>query len=334
MKIFLTNIPAFYKINLYNELSSYTPIIVLFTGIGGGNRNADFISGIIKFDYVLLHGNLLSKFLQFYCVLKNNKYDELIIGGWENVICLLAPFFSRKILNSCVIESSSYESQSAGLKGLIKRLYLKRIHRVYASGISQARLARNLGFDSDIELTGGCGLLNYVAQPAFIPRKIVENFIYVGRLTDVKNLKLLINVFNEYDKLKLSIIGFGEQEEELKAMAKENVHFVGAVDNKLLPKFYQNSDVFILPSKSEPWGLVVEEALNNGCPVIVSDRVGCREALVNDCNGIVFKYDSENSLRECIDRITNVEYYNILRKNVSLLDFKQRAKRQVDVYLE
>ena len=334
MKIFLTNIPAFYKINLYNEISRQIPVMVLFTGIGGGRRNADFVSGVMTFDNVALHGNFLSKLIQLYGIIRKYKYEEFIIGGWENYICLVAPFISKKSKNACVIESSEYESQTAGIKGLIKRLYLKRIHRVYASGISQARLVCDLGFYSEIKLTGGCGLLNYVNQPLYVPRRIVRNFIYVGRLTDVKNLKLLVNVFNEYDKYRLTIVGFGEQEDELKAIAKKNIIFAGAVDNKSLPKLYQDADVFILPSKSEPWGLVVEEALNNGCPVIVSDRVGCREALVNSNNGLVFKYDSVASLKESIDIITKVEYYNNLRKNVSLLDFKHRAKRQVDVYLE
>ncbi len=86
----------------------------------------------------------------------------------------------------------------------------------------------------------------------------------------------------------LEVFDFVLTEEELKAMAKQNVHFLGAINNKELSGYYQKMDVFVLPSLIEPWGLVVEEALNNGLPVIVSDRVGCAEEIIDESNGIVF----------------------------------------------
>lgn len=107
-----------------------------------------------------------------------------------------------------------------------------------------------------------------------------------------ERFNLVVEVFqrlkNTLPSLRLTIVGFGEQEDELRALAGANVTFAGAVNNKRLPEIYQAHDVFILPSKSEPWGLVVEEALNNGMPVIVSDRVGCHKALINAQNGLVF----------------------------------------------
>lgn len=53
-------------------------------------------------------------------------------------------------------------------------------------------------------------------QPSFIYKTQIRNFLYVGRLSEEKNLKLLIDVFNSLPDLKLNIIGFGPQEEVLK----------------------------------------------------------------------------------------------------------------------
>lgn len=220
-----------------------------------------------------------------------------------------------------------------GVKGKIKRFFMRRIRRVYASGISQARLAKNLGFVGEIKLTGGCGILNYVKQPKYEPRQDVKNFLYVGRLAEEKNLKLLIEAFNDMPELKLKIIGFGSKESELKVLAKDNIIFTGAIDNKDLSQHYCKADVFVLPSNAEPWGLVVEEALNNGCPVIVSDRVGCREALVSDKVGIVFQHDSIEALKDIIRKITETDYYNYLRKNISMMNFDCRARKQVETYI-
>lgn len=90
---------------------------------------------------------------------------------------------------------------------------------------------------------------------------------------------MLIKAFNENGK-PLTIIGTGSKEAEYKALAKSNITFLGFVDNNKLKDIYVNCDCFILPSNSEPWGLVVEEALYNGLPVIVSDMVGCNVDMV------------------------------------------------------
>ena len=133
--------------------------------------------------------------------------------------------------------------------------------------------------------------------------------------------------------LHLDIIGFGPLEEELKSIANKNITFLGAVNNKDLAKYYQNADVFILPSKSEVWGLVVEEALNNGTPVIVSDKVGCHYDLVTASTGLVFKSENLESLQEQISKICSINFYNNLRKGISQLDFIERAQNQVKAFV-
>ena len=335
MKIFLTNLPSFYKVNLYNELAQKMPILVVFSGIGGDDRNKDFFHGDMKFESVMLKGGILKQIWSLFLILRRYSYNEFIIGGWENIVSLTAPFMSGKNRNACIIESSAYESSGGGYKLWLKKQYMKRICRVYASGISQARLARNLGFIYEIKLTGGCGLLNYVEQPAYEERQEVRNFLYVGRLAEEKNLKLLIRVFNKLQDLNLTIVGFGTQEKELKTLASSsnNVKFVGAVNNKELPAYYRKADVFVLPSSSEPWGLVVEEALNNGCPVIVSDMVGCRESLVSDKIGLVFNHNSEEDLVSAIHKMKDKQFYNNLRKSIAQLNFDVRANKQVNTYI-
>ena len=245
----------------------------------------------------------------------------------------MLPFLSSKRKNALLCESSYYEYHSSLIKDIVKKLILKRISIVFPSGKAQGRLFSHLGFYGEYRYTGGCGLLNYIDQPSYQPRSRVCSFLFVGRLVEEKNLKLLINVFNHLPEFQLTIIGFGEQEEELKAIAKENVSFLGAVENKRLNAYYQQADVFVLPSIYEPWGLVIEEALNNGIPVIVSDKVGCREDLVSDRTGLVFDSSSEKALYDAVIKMTDIDFYNHLRLQISYLDFKERAKQQVDIYL-
>jgi glycosyltransferase involved in cell wall biosynthesis len=73
------------------------------------------------------------------------------------------------------------------------------------------------------------------------------------------------------------------------AHAGKGVRFVGFRNQTELPAFYDLCDVFVLPSHFEPWGLVVNELMNAGKPIIVSDRVGAAPDLVaNGVNGFIY----------------------------------------------
>lgn len=92
----------------------------------------------------------------------------------------------------------------------------------------------------------------------------------------------------------LLYVGDGEMRRELEAKASatgwQSIKFAGFRNQTEMPAFYDICDVFVMPSTIEPWGLVVNEAMNAGRAVIVSDRVGCGRDLVRDgVNGFVFK---------------------------------------------
>lgn len=333
-KIIITNLPSFYKINLYNEINKSCRLLVIYTWDHSNGRNQDFFDGTMCFDHMHFNKGVFSRLYQLMKVLCSTSYKELILSGWDSLPLWIGAFMSRKRKNSIVVESSVYESSTTRLKGFIKRLFLSRVSKVYASGKGQKALVKELGFRKEIVITKGVGIFNFISQPPYSERDQVSKFLFVGRLTAVKNLQFLIRVFNELPTCELTIVGFGELESELRAIASQNIKFMGAVSNKHLYKVYQDHDVFILPSYSEPWGLVVEEALNNGLPVIVSDRVGCADEIIEDgTNGLIFKNNDAQSLHNCIKKIRNIELYNKMRRSISELDFEEIERMQAQCYL-
>ncbi|MBO5407332.1 MAG: glycosyltransferase family 4 protein [Bacteroidales bacterium] len=331
--VFVTNIPAFYKIKLFNEISKHKRILVVYVGYSREIRNLDFFSNSNEYQSVNLTGNIFKKLIQIALILYRNQFKEIIIGGWDSVVNWYTLFFSRNVTKSVVVESSCFESDVRGLKSLFKRIFLSRIDKAYVPGISNERLLRFLGYDGRIIKTLGVGIFNIQLQKPYESRNEVKKFLYVGRLAKEKNIDTLISVFNKNPKLELNIVGFGPEEKKLKDMACENIKFLGPIDNACLYNIYQNNDVFILPSIKEPWGLVVEEALNNGLPIIVSENVGCAEELINSSNGLVFNPYDINSLQECVNKMLNIDYYNQLRFNISKLDFQKIAAQQVQSYI-
>ena len=333
-RIFITNIPAFYKLRLYSRVAERKRILVIFLREGNPDRNKDFYKEDRNFKWVVLPGNSpRGQAIECIRLLKSLDYNELIIGGWDELPYWAAAFCSPRKKNGVVVESSYLESVTTGVKAWIKRIFLSRISKAYCSGASNIKLVEMLGFHGKIVKTGGVGLYRRVEQPPFEARREVKNFLYVGRLSPEKNLEFLIRAFRKLPDLTLSVIGFGPQEAELKSIVGANVVFQGAVANTNLPKLYQQNDVFVLPSKSEPWGMVVEEALNNGLPVLVSNRVGCAEEIVvHGKNGMVFEWDSEESFLAAIRQLQDVRFYNALRENIAQRDPVSVEQRQVDCY--
>lgn len=335
-RLIITNLPSFYKVNLYNRIAEHKKIFVVFTGDSASIRSGDFFDYKMDFEYVLLNDYVgIRKLVKAVNILYSVSYNELIISGYNELIYWIYAILSARRKNAVVVESSYLESTVKGLKGIIKKVFMFRVSKAYVSGEGQELLVRALGFKGEIVKTKGVGLFRLREQPMYQPRVSVRNFLYVGRLSPEKNLRTLILAFNKFPALQLNIIGSGPELAALQSIACSNIVFLGYQDNDILWKYYQENDVFVLPSYKEPWGLVVEEALNNGIPVIVSDKVGCiGEVVIHEFNGLIFNVESESNLEDTIDRMCDVAFYNQLRKNVSTMAFEAIAKEQVQSYLD
>jgi glycosyltransferase involved in cell wall biosynthesis len=105
------------------------------------------------------------------------------------------------------------------------------------------------------------------------------------------------------------MVGDGELRPKLEARVRElgwsSVRLPGFKNQTELPRYYDLCDVFVLPSEREPWGLVINEVMNAGKPVIVSDRVGAGPDLVRDGqNGFVVPVGDIDALADRLDVLT------------------------------
>src|SRR6185312_5318202 len=106
----------------------------------------------------------------------------------------------------------------------------------------------------------------------------------------------------------LLIVGDGEERARLETRALElvleGVRFPGFRNQSELPSFFALADVFVLPSRHEPWGLIVNEAMAAGCAVIVSNEVGAHADLVtNGVEGFVFPVGDIEALATDLGRV-------------------------------
>lgn len=125
--------------------------------------------------------------------------------------------------------------------------------------------------------------------------------LFVARLEPWKRADLLVSAVGKVDEVHALIVGAGSEEARLKALARKvapgRVTFAGFLNTDRLPEAYAASDLLVLPSDREPWGLVCNEALASGIPIIASDRVGAAADLVQEGRtGWVFHAGDANDL--------------------------------------
>lgn len=107
----------------------------------------------------------------------------------------------------------------------------------------------------------------------------------------------------------LVIVGDGEERASLETMVREatieeHVRFAGFRNQSDLPRFFDLASVFVLPSRHEPWGLIVNEAMAAGCAVVVSSDVGSAVDLVtNGREGFVYPVGDVAALARCLESV-------------------------------
>ena len=139
--------------------------------------------------------------------------------------------------------------------------------------------------------------------------------LFASKLQQRKHADHLLEAYSRFIETRtpenrpyLVVVGDGEQRAQLETQAQqlrlEDVRFAGFRNQSELPRFFQLADVFVLPSRHEPWGLIVNEAMASGCPVIVSTDVGCHADLVTDgVEGCVFPVGDIPALTQALHRV-------------------------------
>lgn len=143
--------------------------------------------------------------------------------------------------------------------------------------------------------------------------------LFVGSFTGRKNEEVLCQVVNELAKdydIRLTLIGEGPLRRQLTDQyGSLALSFLGWVDHSKLCEYYKTHHFLILPSKYDPWGMVVNEAMSCGTPCIVSGCVGAKE-LVRDSGFIIMPFDKDKAKEALLQayRLGGDDYYALRRK--------------------
>lgn len=132
-----------------------------------------------------------------------------------------------------------------------------------------------------------------------------DYYFSAGRLIPYKKIDLIVKAFNKLGK-KLLVAGTGPEYDNLKSIARDNIHLLGFVDNAKLVHLMQEAKGFIFAA-NEDFGIVPVEAMAAGTGVIAYGKGGATETVIDDKTGILFEKQSVKSISEAIKRFEKIK---------------------------
>ncbi len=229
--------------------------------------------------------------------------DLVVMPGYHRVeywaMLLACMMVGRRRAVFC--DSTEFDRPQTRWKDFAKQLFFKRCDGFFCYGRRSKDYLLRFGVD-EFKIAYRC---QAAALPhSYDPEDVLEayqsaavnsksefRFLYVGRLSTEKGLNDLLEAFRQIREkrsdVRLDLVGAGPLRGELiKRVAELNlmdsVTFLGPMGMDAIAELFKPSAALVLPSHSEPWGLVVNEALSYGCPVVVSNVCGCVPDLVID----------------------------------------------------
>lgn len=212
-------------------------------------------------------------------------------------------------------DSTLYDRPQLLIKGILKRLFFSHCDVLFGYGKRSRELLLHYGAEAEkifYRIQAAALPLSYSIAEAYAnriqhaPPAASPRFVYVGRLAPEKGLDTLLMAFHQVrtkmPSAVLQLVGSGPLDDELRRQSDalglgDGVTFLGSMAPDALGEIYGRATCLVLPSRSEPWGLVVNEALHYGCPVVVSDRCGCvPELVVEGRTGFTFMTDDVDDL--------------------------------------
>jgi glycosyltransferase involved in cell wall biosynthesis len=263
-------------------------------------------------------------------VLKQFSPDVIVCGGYNYVASWITLLWARKHAVPILlwVESTARDRRRGhALVESLKTWFMRRCQGFVVPGKSSFQYLLNYDVDpSTIFIAPNAVDTNFFAQHAEAARSDAGNlrkklnlplhfFLFAGRMVVEKGVfDLLQSYMSQSSELRsqwgLIFVGNGPALSDLQkhAAGTDNIQFAGFAQREQLAVYYGLADVFVFPTHSDPWGLVVNEAMASKLPIIISDAAGCAEDLVQDgWNGLKFVSGDTNQLSVLMKNIASDE---------------------------
>ena len=353
--VILTEIMSPYRVPVFNILSEDPNIEldVLFFAEAESRREWRISKKNINFNHKVIKGIIIGRSLHddpisfnYLAIIEliKGRYDTIIVGGYHhptNWFAFIYACITRKRL-VLYSETTLENIRSKNLvKEQLKRLFVKHSTAFFVPGTPQRRYLVSLGAKQhNIKIAPNAVDTELFKKATQVFKGSKEEakkklgirgdvLLYVGSMIDAKGVQDLIRAFSSINKNRpntnLVLVGEGPDRKKYESICRDKgikgVKFTGFKDQEDLPNYYASADIFVFPTYTDAWGLVINEAMLSGLPIVCSARAGAAEDLVKqDENGFIYNPGDIEAIRGYILR---------LLENKKLTEYMGKRSREI-----
>lgn len=357
--LFLTNIPSPYRVDFFNELGKLCDLTVAFETGASKERDASWKQYDIKaFKAVFLNG-IKYGVAEAFCpnvirLLRKNHFDRIILCDFTGFTGMLAILWLRMKRIPYWLESDGgFAKNGKGFKEKVKMFFIKGAQGYFSTAQEHDRYYLQYGAAPDriwrypftsIYRRDVLDAPVSTEQKAQLRTELgireEKVLIAVGQFIHRKGFDVLIDAMASLPRsIGCYIIGGEPSEAYLQQVAEyglDNVHFVGFKTKDELSQYYMAGDLFVHPTREDIWGLVVNEAMAKGLPVITTDRcIAGLELIKNSEQGCIVPVGEAQELAHAIKvqlEQINMDTSRQVLMNIGDYCFEEMAKKHIVVF--
>ncbi len=328
--LFLYTEIAEYVIACCNELTKHGEVHIVRWPV---NKEAPFQFHVN--EKIKLYSKTDYDLEQLSQLVKSINPDIIVCSGWIDKDYLkISKTYFKKTPTIMTCDTHWRGDFKQRLAMIISRFTLLNIFsHAWVPGQIQKQYVLNLGFKENNIETGfySCDLdyfeSVYQSQKAQKQNHFPKRFLYVGRYYEFKGIKELWQAFIELqteqsNEWELWCLGVGD----IEPINHPKIKHFGFVQPKDLANYTAQTGVFILPSRFEPWGVVVHEFAASGFPLLLSNQVGAKEQFLHEGkNGFTFKSKNVNDIKQALKNIITTEESDL----VAMSDYSNKLSKTI-----
>lgn len=340
--LFIARGPSPYRVAFFNELGKLCELTVLFElhpdeindrdKTWGKEDYRNFKAIYLKKTFKIKNDNLCIDILKYLSV---KKFDRIVVGMYSTPTQMLAIAYLKLMKIPYALNSDGgFVKNDSFVQGAIKKFFISGAKLYFASSKGTEKYLRYYGATADVSIYPFTTKLEQempltiltIEQKRCLRKKLglpVEKkiVICVGQFIHRKGFDTLIKAAAKLDDMYYFLCIGGKETEQYKELRNKyelnNFRFMEFMQQDLLGEYYRASDVFVLPTREDIWGLVINEAMSFGLPVITTDNCLAGTELIQEGkNGYIVPVDDVEEIAKSIEKVfISQEQYAAMQKN-------------------
>lgn len=314
--LFIYNIPSPYRVEFLNELNKKIDFKVVFEKETANHRNEKWLAKnkIRNSNNYFINKNILKFFKLLYDIFKSNT---VILGGYSTKKSMLLIIFMNIINKSFILNADGgFIKEESKFKYRLKKYFIESAKYWLSTGKKTSEYLMHYGANENKIFTYPFTSvhLNDITLNKKFKSKNKMTVLFVGSFNKEKGINKLLKATTYLKKIDFIFIGGKPSSYQQKlAREKSNITFIEHIGKLELINYYKLADLFVFPTYSDVWGLVINEAMAQGLPIITTDKciAGIEMIKTNEIGKIIPVNTSAEKLAEYIDyAFSNYEKFN------------------------